>query len=166
MQRVVVLGRGGAGKSTIAIRLGKITGLPVIELDKQFWQPGLKPTPAKEWQQVQEELTSHKTWIMDGDFGKYDILDIRLKAADTVLVLDFSLIRCLFRTARRSSERADFWWWLITWRWLSRPKILKAIKKNASRADVYILHNPKAVELFLTSDRCPSLTSDNCVWFA
>lgn len=151
MQRVVILGRGGAGKSIIAIRLGEITGLPVIELDKQFWQPGLKPTPAKEWQQAQEKLTNHKTWIMDGDLGKYDILDVRLKAADTVLVLDFSLIRCLFRAARRSSERADFWWWLITWRWLNRPKILKTIKKNASRADVHIFRNPKAVEQFLAN---------------
>jgi adenylate kinase family enzyme len=31
MQRVVILGRGGAGKSTVARRLGKVFGLPVIE---------------------------------------------------------------------------------------------------------------------------------------
>ena len=43
MQRVVILGRGGAGKSTLARRLGELVGLPVIELDKHFWQPGLVP---------------------------------------------------------------------------------------------------------------------------
>lgn len=40
MKRVVILGRGGAGKSTLAARLGEITGLPVIELDKSFWRAG------------------------------------------------------------------------------------------------------------------------------
>jgi adenylate kinase family enzyme len=36
MKRVVILGRGAAGKSTLAKRLGSITRLPVIELDKIF----------------------------------------------------------------------------------------------------------------------------------
>jgi adenylate kinase family enzyme len=36
VNRVVVLGRGGAGKSAVAARFGAITGLPVIELDKHF----------------------------------------------------------------------------------------------------------------------------------
>ena len=39
-----------------------------------------------------------------------------LPRADTVLILDFSLTRCAWRALRRSRERADFWWWLLTWR--------------------------------------------------
>jgi nicotinamide riboside kinase len=31
VQRVVILGPGASGKSTLAVRLGQITGLPVIE---------------------------------------------------------------------------------------------------------------------------------------
>jgi DNA-binding transcriptional LysR family regulator len=45
MRRVIILGRGGSGKSTLARCLGSITGLPVIELDKLFWQPGLAGAP-------------------------------------------------------------------------------------------------------------------------
>ena len=41
MKRVVIFGPGASGKSTLAVRLGEITGLPVIELDKIFWRPGL-----------------------------------------------------------------------------------------------------------------------------
>src|SRR5215471_10511256 len=71
---------------------------------------------------------------MDGDLGKYDELGVRLQAADTVLVLDFSLLRCLVRALRRSKERMDFWWWLVTWRWIERPKIKRAIAEHAPGA--------------------------------
>jgi adenylate kinase family enzyme len=36
MKRVIVVGPGAAGKSTLAARLGEITRLPVIELDRLF----------------------------------------------------------------------------------------------------------------------------------
>jgi hypothetical protein len=88
---------------------------------------------------------------MDGDLGKYDALDIRLSVADTILVLDFSLFCCLKRAIKRSRERFDFWWWLITWQWLSRPKIMQSIKTYASKADVRIFHTPNELKQFITS---------------
>jgi hypothetical protein len=45
MKRVAIVGREASGKSTVAVRLGEITRLPVVELDKIFWQPGLVATP-------------------------------------------------------------------------------------------------------------------------
>jgi hypothetical protein len=36
---MAIIGRGASGKSTLAVRLREITGLPVIELYKIFWQP-------------------------------------------------------------------------------------------------------------------------------
>jgi adenylate kinase family enzyme len=45
VRRVIIVGPGAAGKSTLAVRLGDITGVPVIELDKLFWRPGLAATP-------------------------------------------------------------------------------------------------------------------------
>ena len=75
MERVVILGRGGAGKSTLAVALGAVTGLPVIELDKHFWGPGLEAMPPEKWATVQGELARADRWIMDGDLGPYDVLD-------------------------------------------------------------------------------------------
>ncbi|HYZ58006.1 MAG TPA: hypothetical protein VE733_31505, partial [Streptosporangiaceae bacterium] len=89
MKRVVIVGRGAAGKSVLAARLGEITGLPVIELDKHFWQPGLAATPPDQWAAVQRRLAQRQSWIMDGDLGPYDVPGPRLEAADTVIVLDF-----------------------------------------------------------------------------
>jgi adenylate kinase family enzyme len=149
MKRVVIIGRGASGKSTLAVRLGEVLGLPVIELDKLFWQPGLVPTPRDRWATVQQELVKEEGWIMDGDLGPHDVVDVRLRAADTIIVLDFSLVRCAWRAIRRSSERADFWRWLLGYRRRSRPQLMEAIATHAARADLHGLRNPGALGRFV-----------------
>jgi adenylate kinase family enzyme len=146
---VIIVGPGAAGKTTLARRLGEITGLPVIELDKHFWRPGLAATPRDQWAAVQRELAGQESWIMDGDLGPYDVLDVRLRAADTIVFLDFSPARCAWRAIRRSRERADFWWWLLTYRRKSRPLLLQAIAEHAGDADIHILPTPRTVRRFL-----------------
>jgi hypothetical protein len=97
VKRVIVVGPGAAGKTTLAASLVEITGLPVIELDKLLWQPGLVATPPGEWAAIQRTLTAQETWIMDGDLGPYDVISVRLRAADTVVFLDFAPLRCAWR---------------------------------------------------------------------
>src|ERR1700729_852435 len=111
MKRVVILGPGACGKSTFARRLGEITHLPVIELDKIFWRTGLVATPRHEWEGIQRALAERSQWIVAGDLGAYDAVEVRLCAADTVVFLDFSVFRCAWRALRRSDERIDFWLW-------------------------------------------------------
>jgi adenylate kinase family enzyme len=151
VKRVIVLGPGAAGKSTLAARLGKITGLPVIELDKLFWRPGLTATPRDQWAAVQRKLAAQQSWIMDGDLGPYDVLEVRLQAADAVVFLDFSPLRCAWRAIRRSPERADFWRWLFTYRRTSRPLLRQAIAACAADADIHVLPNPRAVRRFVAA---------------
>ena len=117
---MVIFGPGASGKSSLAVRLGEITGLGVIELDKVFWRPGLVPTPRDQWVKIQQMLVEASGWIMDGDLGAYDAVEVRLLAADTVIFLDFSLVRCAWRALRPSRERADFWLWLLRYRRQSR----------------------------------------------
>ena len=149
MKRAVIIGPGASGKSTLALQLGKITGLRVIELDKLFWQPGLVATPRDQWVELQQKLVSETEWIMDGDLGPYDAIEVRLPVADTIIFLDFSLVRCAWRAVRRSRERLDFWLWLLRYRRQSRPLLTKAISHDASNATVHILPNPEAVRRFL-----------------
>src|SRR6266705_832833 len=153
MKRLVILGRGAAGKSTLAVRLGEITGLPVIELDKYFWQRGLVATPPDQWADIQRRLTEEECWIMDGDLGPGDVVEVRLRAADTMIFLDFSLFRCAWRAVRRTRERVDFWRWLLLYRRQSRPLLMEAIAKHASNADLRVLRNPAAVRRFLEGCR-------------
>jgi adenylate kinase family enzyme len=145
VKRVVILGRGGSGKSTLAVKLREITRLPVIELDKVFWRQGLEATPRHEWIKTQQKLVEEAHWIMDGDLGPYDAVEVRLRAADTIILLDFSFARCAWRALRRGHERADFWRWLVAYRWRSRPVLMEAIAKHAPGADLYVIRNPKAL---------------------
>jgi adenylate kinase family enzyme len=123
--------------------------LPVIELDKHFWRPGPTPTPPPQWAKVQRELVGAAAWILDGDLGPYDILETRLRAADTVIVLDFPLWRCAWRALRRSRENLDFWRWVVTYRRRGLPAIMAAVAEHAGHADLYLLRDPRAVDRLL-----------------
>src|SRR6266852_1082873 len=149
MKRVVIIGRGASGKSTLARRLGAITGLPVIEVDKIFWQPGLIATPREQWIVMQEKLVAGDGWIMDGDLGPYDAVEVRLRAADTIIFLDFSLVRCAWRAIRRSRESGDFWRWLLAYRYQSRPILRAAIANHAPNVVLHVFRSPKALGRFV-----------------
>jgi adenylate kinase family enzyme len=151
VQRVVVLGRGGAGKSVLARRLGEVTGLPVVELDTLFWQPGLTAMDPARWAECQGQLIQRDAWIVDGDLGPYDSgLQTRLQAADTVILLDFAFLRCAWRTIRRGRERSDYWHWVWAYRRRSLPIVMHAITTAAPHANVYILRRPSVVRRFVT----------------
>jgi hypothetical protein len=137
------LGRGGSGKSTLARKLCVITGLPLFELDKLFWQPGLEAMPRAEWIEIQRKLVAQENWIMDGDLGDYDAVEVRLAAADTIILLDFSLMRCAWRALRRGRERADFWKWLIFYRRRSLPRLMQTIAEFGPHAELRLIRSPK-----------------------
>ena len=99
MKRVLIIGCGGAGKSTLARLLGQRTGLPVVHLDQLFWKPGwVERTPEEFDPMIRREL-SKETWIMDGNFNR--TLPERLKYCDTVIYLDFGRLACLWGVFKR-----------------------------------------------------------------
>jgi adenylate kinase family enzyme len=151
MNRVVIVGRGGSGKSVLARDLGALTGLPVIELDKEFWNDELEPLSAQEWARRQACLSARPSWIMDGDLGPYDDVEPRLRRADTVVMLDMPLWLCAYRARRRGGERRDFWDWTLRRRRHSRPILLRAISDLAPQAEMVILRNRRSVHRWLAT---------------
>ena len=88
MKRFLIIGPSGSGKSKLAQRVGQITGLPVVHLDRHFWQPGWRPTPPGIWQEKVKQLVDEPAWIMDGNYRP--TLHLRLPFSDKIILLDRS----------------------------------------------------------------------------
>ena len=152
MQRVVVFGRGGSGKSTLCRRLGDLAGLPVIELDSIYWDDNLSVLSPEEWTRRQLEVVQADAWIIDGDLGPYDVRPPRLARADTVIIVDTPLATCLWRAIRRGRQRMDFWVWVITWGRKHRPQILDDVRRCAPTANLVTLRSSAEVDRWLEHD--------------
>jgi len=164
MRRVLVIGPGGAGKTTFARALAERTGLPLIHLDTLYWSAGWTPTPNEEWDRTIEQLVARNSWIIDGNYGR--TLPTRLAACDTVIFLDtprlLSLWRVLQRSVRyRGRSRPDlpagcpevltweFVWWIWTYKKRRRPDILRQMAALPARTRAIVLHSSREVRDFL-----------------
>lgn len=99
MQRMLVIGPCGAGKSTLAVELGKRLSLPVFHMDQLNWQPGWVESSKDEILTKLAKITSTERWLIDGNYG--GTLAQRLDRADTVVYLDYPIRLCLWRIVRR-----------------------------------------------------------------
>jgi adenylate kinase family enzyme len=104
VKRIVVTGPIGAGKSRLAGQLGELLGIRVLHLDTLFWRPGWVATPPNEWEAVQRRELAADSWIADAQFD--DVLPEWFHAADTVVFVDASPLRCLWRVGRRRLNRS------------------------------------------------------------
>ncbi len=99
MERIVIIGCGGAGKSTLARQLGEKLDIPVVHLDKLFWHPGWVQASPEEFDgRLARELEKSR-WIMDGNFDRTMLQ--RIARCDTIIYLDFSRFACLWGVAKR-----------------------------------------------------------------
>lgn len=164
MQRVAIIGSGGAGKSTLAAELGPIVGLPVVHLDALFWKPGWEETPKAEWAQTNARLVQGERWILDGNYG--GTMDARLAAADTVIFLDFPRAVCLWNVFKRAirfrarsrpdmapgcPERLDLKFLQWVWRFpeRSRPPLLERLTRLRSETVLVRLTSRREVRTFV-----------------
>jgi adenylate kinase family enzyme len=167
MDRILILGSGGAGKSTLSRELGTILDLPVIHLDRLFWHAGWIDTPREEWAKTIEEKIAGPKWIMDGNYG--GTMEMRLAACDTAIFLNFSRWICLRRVLGRSFQyrsrgRPDmaegcpenmdieylkFLKWIWTYPKEKAPAILRRLEDVRSTKRVIILQSPHEVKVFL-----------------
>ncbi len=112
IQRAVVIGTTGTGKTTFAARLAQQLGYPHVELDALFWEPGWKPAPREAFRERVRAATVGECWIADGNYtGK--VLDLLWGRADTIIWLDYSLLTIIWqlfkRTMRRVVTQEELW---------------------------------------------------------
>lgn len=109
MQKVIVIGCPGSGKSTFARALHNITGLPLYHLDMLNWNADRTTVPKEVFRARLAETIEKDSWIIDGNYGS--TMELRLQACDTVFFLDYPLEVCLEGVlSRRGKERTDMPW--------------------------------------------------------
>ncbi|MCK1791029.1 AAA family ATPase [Pseudomonas violetae] len=101
MQRIVILGNAGSGKSTLARALGKQLGLPVVHLDKLFWEPGWVEPDSEQFRERVREAIATDAWVCEGNYARRTF-DLRLPRADLIIWLDTPRITCFTRVILRS----------------------------------------------------------------
>ena len=106
MQRVVIIGNSGGGKSVLARRLATRHGLPHIEIDALLWRPGWKLTPARQYRAAHARLIAQDRWIIDG-LGRRDSIAERLARATDIVLIDMPLWMHFWLAAERQIAWAN-----------------------------------------------------------
>ena len=101
-----MIGRGGAGKTTVALRLGEELGLPVVHLDRLYWGPGWQPVDPQLFGELQAVAVAGDAWVIDGAYLASAGWEARIERADLVVLVEAPLMACLWRILRRSTTRS------------------------------------------------------------
>lgn len=99
MDRILVVGCGGSGKTHLARQLAGVLDLPLTHLDGVYYDAEWHVLPQKEFAECQRELVRQNRWVIEGNYAS--TLPIRLAAADTVLFLDLPAVTCLLGVLQR-----------------------------------------------------------------
>ncbi len=165
MERVLVIGSPGAGKSTAAERLAASLRVPVHHLDMLFWQPGWREPRREEFEGRLARVLAEPAWVVDGNY--LWTLPKRLAVADAVLWLDFPTSTCLhgvlarwvrFRGQQRPDmaphcpEKVDwtFLWYVVRWRARHVRPLGGQLAEAAARGlGVHRVHSREELERWL-----------------
>ena len=86
MQKVIVIGCPGSGKSTFSRALHNITGVSLYHLDMLYWNADRTTVSKEVFRARLAEIIAKDSWIIDGNYGS--TLELRMQACDTVVFLD------------------------------------------------------------------------------
>jgi adenylate kinase family enzyme len=168
VKKILVIGSGGAGKSTFSRRFGEITGIEVIHLDKIYWLPNWTEPSKAEFEKILKPELEKPRWIMDGNFK--GTLEMRIEKCDTVISFELPRTICLYRALKRifkyrGTKRPDmgegcnenfdleFLMWIWNFPKKDKLKIEKALGKFNGKVKIIRLKSKKEVENFFAELR-------------
>jgi adenylate kinase family enzyme len=100
VERLLIIGSPGAGKSILAAEVARRTGLPLVHLDQLHWKPGWVESSPAEFDSKMLGAIAGPRWIVEGNYGR--TLPLRLTRADTVVDLDLPRWQCVLGIVRRA----------------------------------------------------------------
>lgn len=157
----MIFGRPGSGKSTFALALSQVTGLPLHHLDKHFYKANWRERDHQEFLNIQQSIIKSDSWIVDGNSTKS--LEMRYSKADLVLYFNYPRWICYLRIFQRlfkknsaiddraSGCKETVRWSLLRYMWSFEERVAKPIdvlkEKYPSTRFVEITSDKEAVTL-------------------
>lgn len=103
MQRIIIIGTTGSGKSYLAQQLGHKLHLPLQDLDELYWLPDWIPAQEKEFIQAVEKTVTAPAWIVTGNYRVAQPLI--WSRGDTLIWLDYGFWRIFGQLLSRTWHR-------------------------------------------------------------
>ena len=159
MQKVMIIGCPGSGKSTFARKLRDLTGLPLYYLDMLWHKPDRTNISKEEFDTRLIEITGRDRWIIDGNYRR--TLRARMEQCDTVFLLDYPLELCLAGAqARIGTKREDMPWtetefdgefrqWIEDFPKDQLPEIYELLEEYRDRKTIVIFRSRDEADVYL-----------------
>ena len=151
MQKAIVIGCPGSGKTTFAEKLRDRTGLPLYYLDAIWHKPDRTHISREEYDDRLAQILSESRWIIDGNFSR--TLEHRMRHCDTIFFYDLPTEVCLQgATDRLGKERYDMPWIdteldprlkeeIENFPLHNRPKIYELLSRYEKGRNIIIFHS-------------------------
>lgn len=160
MNKIIIIGSPGSGKSTFARALQRLTKLPLIHLDRLYWNPDRSIVDKPMFLANLQAVLAQKAWIIDGNYAS--TMEQRLQACDTVFFLDYPTEVCLAGLdARRGQARPDMPWielsdeqdpdfieFVQNYRQEQRPQVLDLLAQYKDK-QVYVFESREQAQQYL-----------------
>ena len=160
MQKVIVIGCPGSGKSVFSKALHEKTGLPVYHLDNLYWNPDRTKVEHDVFLKSMRDVLDSDAWILDGNYQS--TMEMRIRCCDTVFFLDYPLEACLSGVrARQGKTRTDMPWteavgeedaefigFIKSYTQESRPIVLSLLEQHKDK-EIHIFRDRRDADLFL-----------------
>lgn len=160
MNKIVIIGCPGSGKSTFSKALHDKIKIPLFHLDMMFWNVDKTTVEKSVFRKRLSNVLKLEKWMIDGNYQS--TMELRLQECDTIFFLDYSLDTCLDGVrARRGKARADMPWiepeqeedaefieFIKNYRLENRPIVLELLKMYEHKK-VYIFKEHSEAEEFL-----------------
>lgn len=165
MNKVVVFGKPGGGKSTLSSKLSAETGIKLCALDLiEYLKNGERVSP-EEYSKKHADLIDTDNWIIDG-LGTLDSFWLRIDAADTLIYVDLPYYVHYWWVTKRllKSYFVKPLGWpegcsvlkgtLAGWKYLRlspkfwTPELLEEIQNRGKGKDIYRITSVKEINSF------------------
>lgn len=168
MNKVVVFGKPGGGKSTLSKKLSTQTDIKLYALDLIVYKQNGERTSSQEYSKKHTELINTDNWIIEG-LGTIESFWLRIEAADTLIYIDLPyyihywwvtkrLLKSFFVSPEGWPEGSSvFKGTLESWRYLRlspkfwTPDLFEKIKSHGKDKNIYRINSVKEMNNFLNN---------------